>query len=417
MAARSRSLSNTPTIRLKLPKPHAAQKAINQGLRRFAVINAGRRFGKDIYTMNKVIEGALAGWPVAWGAPSYKMLSENWKTFKHLLAPIISKPHEQEKQLELITGGVLDMWSLDAPDRIRGRKYKRFVLNEAAMVPDLLDVWNMIIRPTLMDLEGDALFPSTPKGLNGFFTLWQMADSDPNWARFHYTTYDNPYIPKSEIDDLQRTLPERVFRQEILAEFIEDGSFFQNIDAAAVVVDRDTPDNHQGHHLVMGIDFALSQDWTVITVGCRDCTRVVDWQRFQQLDFTYQRERIIDMAKRWGVRGVLPERNSIGEPNIEILMQRGLPVMRGPDEGFGFNTTATSKPALIQGLAAGLEHDGFKVPKDYADELRSYEVEMSVSGHPKFSAPEGQHDDRVISLALCWYAMTNTSWYFSWTDD
>jgi hypothetical protein len=82
-------------------------------------------------------------------------------------------------------------------------------------------------------------------------------------------------------------------------------------------------------------------------------------------------------------------------------------VLEGPDGGLGFNTTVTTKPALIQGLANGLEHENFKVPKDYTDELCAYEVEMSVSGHPKFGAPQGLHDDRVISLALCWRAMTS----------
>jgi hypothetical protein len=79
----------------------------------------------------------------------------------------------------------------------------------------------------------------------------------------------------------------------------------------------------------------------------------------------------------------------------------------------GFNTTATSKPALIQKLASGLEHDGFLVPLDYADELKSYEVMTSDSGHAKFSAPSGYHDDRVISLALAWWSITSGGWTFS----
>jgi hypothetical protein len=154
----------------------------------------------------------------------------------------------------------------------------------------------------------------------------------------------------------------------------------------------------------MGLDWALSEDFTVLTVACRDCNKVVDWERFNQLDYTFQRERVINMAGRWSA-AILPERNSIGEPNIEILIQRGLTVLNGPDRSPGFNTSATTKPALIQGLAMALEHDGFKVPHEYADELRSYEVETMVSGHPKFSAPSGMHDDRIISLALAWQAL------------
>jgi hypothetical protein len=400
------------TLTLTLPKPHKAQAEIIRGARRFNVVCAGRRFGKDVLTLNKDIEPALAGFPVGWFAPTYKMLSDDWKSAKHLLAPVISKTSEQEKQLQLITGGVIDFWSLDNPDGPRGRKYKRVVINEAAMVKGLMDIWQMVIRPTLADYKGDAWFPSTPRGLNDFHALWQRAGEDPEWARFHYTTYDNPFIPKSEIDSMRAELPERVFSQEIMAEFIEDGAYFQNIDAAAVIEQPEEPEQHGGHYLIMGVDWALSNDYTVLTVGCRDCNRVVDWQRFNNLDFTYQRERLVSMADRWHISGCLPERNSIGEPNIELLRDR-VPIMAGPDKLPGFLTTATSKPGLIQALANALEHDGFQVPRDYADELRSYEVELSMAGHPKFSAPSGQHDDRVISLALCWWAMTSHTWWIT----
>jgi len=151
----------------------------------------------------------------------------------------------------------------------------------------------------------------------------------------------------------------------------------------------------------------MAEDYTVLTIACRDCNRVVAWDRFNQIDYTYQRARIVDVCKRWNLSSILPERNSIGQPNIELLIAAGLPVMRGMDGIEGFNTTATSKPALIQKLASGLEHDGFNVPLDYADELKSYEVMQSPSGHAQFSAPPGYHDDRVISLALAWWAITN----------
>jgi len=180
-----------------------------------------------------------------------------------------------------------------------------------------------------------------------------------------------------------------------------------------IVIERpDALEQHKGHTLYMGVDWALSRDWTVLTVVCQECNKVVDWDRFNKLDFTYQREKLVSMAGRWNVTGVLPERNSIGEPNIEMLVDRVV-VISGPDGKTGFNTTSTTKPALIQKLANALEHEGFKVPKEYADELRSYEVETMVSGHPKFSAPEGQHDDRVISLALAWWAISSNTWWFS----
>jgi hypothetical protein len=312
----------------------------------------------------------------------------------------------------LIGGGYIDFWSLEQPDRIRGHHYRHVLINEAAMVARLTEIIDLVINPTLLRYSGGLDLYSTPKGLNDFFRYWQQAIEDPEWKRFHFTTYDNPFIPKAEIDRIVARSPERVVKQEIKAEFIADGSYFQNVDAAAVIEQPEEPEQHVGHYLVMGCDWALSEDYTVFTIACRECNRVVDWQRFNNLDFTYQRERLVSLSNRWNTSGVLPERNSIGEPNIELLRER-VPIMAGPDKSLGFLTTATSKPGLIQALANALEHDGFQVPRDYADELRSYEVEMSVSNHPKFSAPSGQHDDRVISLALCWWAMTAHTWWIT----
>jgi hypothetical protein len=322
------------------------------------------------------------------------------------LASVISRKLNNER-LDLITGGFIDFWSLEQPDRVRGHRYKRVIVNEAAMVADLLNVWNMIIRPTLIDFRGEADFYSTPRGLNGFYTLWQQGGNVPGWERFKYTSFDNPHIPREELDELSKVLPARVFSQEIMADFLEDGAFFQGIDKAAVILEPDQPEQHAGHYLTMGVDWALSEDFTVLTIACRECNRVVAWERFNQIDYSYQRLRVMDMANRWNVIGLLPERNSIGQPNIELLLQANLPVMTGPDGGQGFNTTATSKPQLIQALASGLEHDGFLVPADYADELRSYQVEISTAGHARFSSPSGAHDDRVISLALAWWALAN----------
>lgn len=379
---------------------------------RYNVVNCGRRFGKDVLAQDRAVRFAVyERAPVAWLAPSYRMLADNYRMLASTLAPIVTRKLNNER-LDLLTGGFIDFWSLEQPDRIRGREYRHVILNEAAMVSGLIDTWNMIIYPTLINRRGGADFYSTPRGLNGFYSLWVQAEVLESWQRFHYSSYDNPYIPRDELDMLAGVLPERVIKQEIMAEFLSDGGYFQGIDRACVVVEPDTPDNHAGHYIFGGLDWAITDDWTVLTLACRDCNRVVDWDRFNQIDFTYQRERVMSMCERWKVAGLLPERNSIGQPNIELMRER-VNIMAGPDGAPGFMTTALSKPQLIQALASALEHDGFKAPADYADELLSYEVELSASGSPRFSAPTGQHDDRVMSLALCWWSMARGAWYMS----
>lgn len=402
MLATKTTAKNSITIRL--PRLTPRQLDIKRNAARFIVVNAGRRFGKDILGQDEITYHALKmRQPCAWFAPSYRMLSDNFRMLSHTLAPVITRKLNNER-LELVTGGFIDFWSLEQPDRARGRKYAYVVINEAAMVDGLLDDWNMVIRPTLTDLKGGGAFFSTPKGLNDFYTLYTQAHDLTDWQHFHFTSYDNPHIDPGELDALKAALPARVYQQEILAEFLEDGSYFQKVREAAIIDEPDRPEHHEGHYLAAGLDWAISDDYTVLTIACRDCNRVVDWDRFNQIDFTYQRVRVIDRLQKWDA-SVLPERNSIGQPNIE-LMRDTAHILSGPDGAPGFMTTATSKPALIQGLASALEHHGFIVPREYADELLSYQVESMASGHLKFEAPKGQHDDRVISLALAWYGIS-----------
>ncbi len=396
------------TLTVTIPRPHKAQTRILKTRKRFNVGDCGRRFGKTTLIHQLTSETALAGYPIGIFSPTYKDADAVWEEVKSTFHAVTRSKDETYRILNFITGGKLEVWSLSDPDSGRGRKYKRVVIDEAAKIKKLEYSWTTVIRPTMADMQGDAYFFSTPQGLNYFYNLYARGDDDPEWMRWKYSTYDNPYIRREEIEAMRRELPERAFQQEILAEFVADGSYFQRVAERATITECDTPDMHAGHSIYGGLDFAMAEDYTVLTLGCRQCNRVVFWDRFNQIDYTYQRARIIDNCKRWAIAGLMPERNSIGQPNIELLAAAGVPVLWGHDLKPGFSTTATTKPELIQALAGALEHDGFTVPADYADELRSYEINVTASGHNQFSAPEGQHDDRVMSLALCWWAMTRT---------
>jgi hypothetical protein len=255
------------TVRLQLPGYHQGQAKIEQGLQRFNILACGRRFGKDVYEMNKVIEPALEGYPTGFAAPTYKVLSENWREVNHLVAPIIKRRDAQERRLELLTDGIIDFWSLDNPDMIRGRRYKRFVINEAGYISDLMDIWNFIIRSTLVDLEGDAIIGGTPKGRNGFWQMYQygLDPKMPEWVCWQISSYENPYVPKAELDEMVNTLPERVVDQEIYAKFIDDaGGVFRRVMEATTAQEQIEPDPE--HQYIAGVDIASLVDFTVVIV-------------------------------------------------------------------------------------------------------------------------------------------------------
>jgi hypothetical protein len=365
--------------------------------RRFNVICNGRRWGKNILLQDLSVESALANrQPCAWAAPTYKTLTEDWKMLTNILAPVTEHRSEQEKQLRLVGGGVLDMWSLDNADSIRGRKYARFMVNEAAFVSDLMNSWNMVIRPTLIDLKGDAYFSGTPKGMNGFWQLYNMHGEE--WANWQMSSYSNPHIPASELDALRLTMTERAFQQEILAQFLDDGGgVFRGVrkQATATALTQGLP----GHQYVMGVDWGRSNDATVFCIVDTSTFECVYKDRMTDTDFANQRLRLMALSQKFNQAPGLVETNSIGQPQLEDLQRQGLPLT-------GFLTTNASKAQIIDALALAFEQEKIHIPEDEVliAELMAYEAERLPSGLLRYGAPEGMHDDCVIALALAWWA-------------
>ena len=185
---------------LTLPRPHEPQQRVMDDARRFNCVECGRRWGKTIMGENLIIQVALAGHPVAWFAPTTKFRADVWRDMLYTLESVITNVDKQEGRIELVTGGVIDFWTLhDNPNAGRGRKYKRVVIDEAAIVRGLQDAWTGAIRPTLTDLKGDAWFLSTPKGHNYFHKLWLRGQGDdPDWKSWRMGTIENPHISDSE---------------------------------------------------------------------------------------------------------------------------------------------------------------------------------------------------------------------------
>jgi len=348
-----------------------------------------------------VADGALDGVPVAWGSPTYKNLGDDWRTLVNSLAPVTVRKSEQDKRIEIIGGGTVEMWSLDNPEPIRGRYYGRFIINEAASVSNLGEIFNEIVRPTLIDLHGDAYFPSTPKGRNDYYKLYNLGKSPdhPEWASFHRTSYDNPYLDPEEIASLKDTLSQREYRQEILAEFLEgEGTVFAGL-ASAIHAPITVPEAHVGHVTAMGVDWGKQDDFTAISIGCVDCEREVAIDRFNQIDYHYQTLKLQHMYKRWDVKLVVAELNAMGEPLVEKLQRDGLKVE-------GFSTTRVSKAPLIESLALAIETGEIQLINDdvWTMELEAYE-RTPMESTVKYSAPAGMHDDTVMARALMYRAM------------
>jgi len=389
---------------IELPELYPLQQQIKDEATRFNVLCIGRRAGKTYLSTHLILETACAGYPAAWFVPDYKVAIEAWRDIVRPVRHIATKINATERRIELPNGGVIEVWTLENEDAGRGRKYKRVVIDEAAMAPHLKEAWEQAIRPTLTDLQGDAWFPSTPKGLNYFYDLFQRGidPEQPEWKSWQLPSSVNPFLPESEIEAIRLELPELAYKQEILAEFLSgDGAVFRNVDAC-LTAQPTTPADHKGHLLVAGVDWARQHDFTAISVVCCHCECEVALDRFNQIGWALQRGRLLSLLNDWNVRFALVESNSIGAPNLEALHEH-LPPNRSVK---GFETTAKSKPKLIQALSLAFERSRLRwLPDQIArHELIAYEATITDSGNTKYGAPEGQWDDTVIARALAWKA-------------
>lgn len=385
-----------PTLTVTLPRPLDWQAQVIREASRFNVVAIGRRAGKTALGINRCADPEVLGYPVGWFAPTYKDMLEVWREVSARFAPITKRASVADRRLELVSGGVLEMWSLDNVKAGRSRRYKRIIIDEAAFVPTLLDSWNYAIRPTLADFQGDAFIFSTPKGRNGFWQLhqWGIDPERDEWRAWQMPTTVNPLISANEIEEMRRNYPERVFAQEIEAQFLDDagGVFRHVIDAATM---SETPPEY-GRSYVIGVDWGKSNDFTVLTV-LRDDGAMVCLDRFNQIDYTIQTARLRTLANRYNRAVVIAESNSMGVPLIELLQREGLAVQP-------FMTTAASKTQAIDALSVAFERAAIRILNDpvLIGELQAYEMERLPSGMFRYNAPEGMHDDCVMSLAMAW---------------
>ncbi len=243
-------------------KLHDKQREVFNSTARFKIVAAGRRFGKSRLAAWILLIEALQSKSkdVFYVAPTYQQARDiMWGVLKELGHEVIASAHENTSVLTLVNGRKIYLKGADRPDTLRGVGLAYVVIDEYADIKP--NVWEQILRPSLADVQGKALFIGTPKGRNHFYELWKYAEDqkDDDWEAFHYSSYDNPLIPASEIEAAKNSMSSFAFRQEFMASFEaasrdifkedwihiddeepEDGNYFIAVDLAGFIkVDKD----------------------------------------------------------------------------------------------------------------------------------------------------------------------------------
>ena len=209
-----------------LPNLHKGQRQVAESNARFKVLSAGRRWGKTRLGVWLCLEKAWQGGRAWWVAPTYAMALEGWKDLRNIGIEHGTVIKESEKTIITPTGGMVSIRSADNPDRLRGAGLDFVVLDECAFMKE--NTWAEVIRPTLTERQGGALFISTPKGFNWFEKIYHDAENYDDWERWQLPTKTNPYVPLEELDIAKREIGSYLYSQEYLAEFVElTGGMFQ----------------------------------------------------------------------------------------------------------------------------------------------------------------------------------------------
>lgn len=341
-----------------------------------------------------------------WVAPTYELSEIGLRKFKKWSDPKMRISINYSKHVVYLKGGST-LWfkSGDHPDRLVGEGLKGVVIDEAARCK--VDIWDYNIRPCLSDYKGWAIFISTPRGHNWFYKLYQrgLNPLETSYQSFHYTSYDNPHLPEGEVDEAKGQLPDLAFRQEYLAEFIQDGAgVFRGvrncIDGALVAGLPWSDEPTRGEIYLMGVDLGRSHDFTAICV-MDSARRLVHFDRFTGIPWALQKERIQAAAVKFNNAQALIDKTGLGQPVVEDLATKM--------NALGFQYTNQSKEDIINSLAISIEQGLLSYPEipELITELEAFDYAVSTTGKYTYNAPAGYFDDCVNALALCNYQHTS----------
>jgi len=393
---------------IELYEPHSGQRLFHETpdiskRSRFRIACCGRRFGKTMASANEIIEHAIAykktvNW---WVSPTYQQAMIVYRMIENALSDTnyMKENLKSEKRILLRNGSTISFKSADNFNALRGEGVNFLVIDEAATIQR--EAWEQALRPTLSDKNGRALIVGTPKGRNWFYELFARG-CDPEqteYKSYSFPTWTNPLIPESEIEEVKRSLPADVFRQEYEAQFLEDSAgVFRNI-RDCIAGSFEEPTSNKRYFI--GWDIAKHTDFSVLV--CMDHNRhVVAFDRFNQIDYSLQLSRVQSMSEKYRAP-VLMDSTGAGDPVMEQLKLRGVPVE-------GYNLSSVSKQQLIEHLAVGIEQRLITFPQIdvLINELQIYEYEMTRAGNVRYNAPAGFHDDCVIALGLAYWKSRQT---------
>ena len=372
------------------------------------ILACGRRAGKTTAIKAEIVREALKPLEEHFGmvhapyiyviAPNYELTMKVWEPVWNLFvgrgAPLrhLYKSHDKTRKLiELVTGARLQAKTADDPTGLQGDRVTAAFVDEAQDINP--EAWASFM-PALADTDGRLIAIGIAKGKGNFRTYFQIGQEDnPRYYSASVTSLAHPNIDEDDLEEFRRDLTEAQFRQQYLAEWVEDdGQVFRNIDAC---FDGDWAEP-KGSQYLMGLDIGKIEDSTVAYVIDIKTMSIVARDRFHGLDYTLLGPRIAGLYKKYKCQTIHLDGTGVGEPVADILRSEGCSIT-------SFKFSNQSKAILVSTLAAEIEHGRVHFPKDdeiLKKELELFEGTVLAGGAVRYGHPVGYHDDSVMAAAL-----------------
>jgi hypothetical protein len=384
---------------VELYTPHSNQEKIHQAIKfepyKYYVLNIGRQFGKSLLAENQILDWGLSypGCKIGWVSPIYRQAKKVFDDLDKAIyeTPICKARNKQDLEFTLSSGSTIQFFSSERYDNIRGFTFDFLVCDEFAFMDE--QAWSEVLRATVLVHGKKVLLISTPRGKNHFYNIYNLESVNPQYKSFTMTSYDNPIINPSEIDDARRTLPDHVFRQEYLAEFIDGGT--------SPFIKWQEKQGENTNRLYFGLDLGRADDYTVLTI-VNEHGDMVFCDRWRQMSWDLIIANVGRVLNQFQPQGYI-EVNSIGDAIYEQVCKIYTPQFIQP-----FVTTSKSKQDIIEQLIVANQHkEATIMPIDWLK--KEYDV-FTYEYNPKtknvrYAAASGFHDDGVMGHALAYEAM------------
>jgi hypothetical protein len=330
----------------------------------------------------------------AWVSPIYKQAKKVFDEIDTALSNtgLVIERNKQELYFKFTNGSTLQFFSAERYDNIRGFTFHYLVCDEFAFMDS--EAWTEVLRATVLVKGKKVLLISTPKGKNHFYHLYQLDGVNPQYKSFTMSSYDNPIINPTEIDDAKVTLPEHIFKQEYLAEFIDGGAgLFLNM---TYLNTFETTNRYYA-----GVDLGRADDYTVLTIF-NEKGQMVYCDRWRQNSWSVIVNEVTNKINQYKAYTMI-EVNSVGDAIFEQIQNN----VNAKDRIEPFVTTSKSKQDIIEQLIVANSNNEVQflelewLRKEF--EVFTYEYNPKTKSI-KYSAPNGFHDDGVMATAIAFNA-------------